>query len=245
MIKGIAVSDGIAIGKVFKYAQPVVNIPDGFSNEEEEIKKVESAVEKTINDINIIKEHAKTNLSEEELAIFDAHLMIATDPEFKNQVIEKIKTGVNACKALDEVSKTMISMFESMEDAYFKERAADVKDVSFRMLCNLVGVVIPDLTTISNEVIIVGHDLTPSDTAQLNKKYVLGFVTEIGGRTSHSAIMARSLEIPAVVGTKTILSECKGDETLILERGFFERKALLFEEEFTIKPVLVHKKNRG
>ena len=217
MIKGIAVSDGIAIGKAFKYAQPVVNIPDGFSNEEEEIKKVESAVEKTINDINIIKEHAKSNLSEEELAIFDAHLMIATDPEFKNQVIEKIKTGVNACKALDEVSKTMISMFESMEDAYFKERAADVKDVSFRMLCNLVGVVIPDLTTISNEVIIVGHDLTPSDTAQLNKKYVLGFVTEIGGRTSHSAIMARSLEIPAVVGTKTILSECKGDETLILD----------------------------
>ena len=217
MVKGIAVSDGIAIGKVFKLEQPTIKIPTGSCIVDEELNKFSKAVEKTIKDIEVIKERAKTNLNEEELAIFDAHLMMANDPEYKKQIEDNIKKGDNAVKAADDISKQMISIFENMEDAYFKERAADLKDVSFRMLCNLTGVVIPDLTTINSEVIIVSHDLTPSDTAQLNKKYVLGFITEIGGRTSHSAIMARSLEIPAVVGTNDILSNCKHGDTVILD----------------------------
>ena len=217
MIKGIAVSDGIAIGRVFKLEQPTIVFPKTAGIVDEELNRFSLAIKKTVSDINNIKEKASANLSEEELAIFDAHLMIANDVEFINQVEESIKKGNNAVKACDDVSKNFISMFENMEDQYFKERAADLKDVSFRILCNLTGVTIPDLTTIDSEVIIVAHDLTPSDTAQLNKKYVLGFITEIGGRTSHSAIMARSLEIPAVVGTNTILSNCNNNDLVILD----------------------------
>lgn len=217
MIKGIAVSDGIAIGKIFKLEQPTITIPSGFSSADEEIKKFDDAINKTIADIEVIKNNAKENLSEEEVAIFDAHLMIANDPEIRNQVEASIKEGNNAIKATDETSKNTIAMFECMDDPYFKERAADMKDVFFRILCNLTNTIIPDLTAINSEVIIVAHDLTPSDTAQLNKKYVLGFVTEIGGRTSHSAIMARSLEIPAVVGTNDILSNCKHGDAIILD----------------------------
>ena len=217
MIKGIAVSDGIAIGKVFKLEQPTITIPNGFSSIDDEIKKFDTAINKTISDIEVIKNNAKENLSEEEIAIFDAHLMIANDPEIRNQVESSIKEGNNAVKATDETGKNTIAMFESMDDPYFKERAADMKDVFFRILCNLTNTVIPDLTAINSEVVIAAHDLTPSDTAQLNKKYVLGFVTEIGGRTSHSAIMARSLEIPAVVGTNDVLANCKHGDTIILD----------------------------
>ena len=217
MIKGIAVSDGIAIGKVFKLEQLTITIPNDFSSIDDEIKKFDTAINKTISDIEVIKNNAKENLSEEEVAIFDAHLMIANDPEIRNQVETSIKEGNNAVKATDETGKNTIAMFESMDDPYFKERAADMKDVFFRILCNLTNTVIPDLTAINSEVVIAAHDLTPSDTAQLNKKYVLGFVTEIGGRTSHSAIMARSLEIPAVVGTNDVLANCKHGDTIILD----------------------------
>ncbi|MBR3006071.1 MAG: phosphoenolpyruvate--protein phosphotransferase, partial [Erysipelotrichaceae bacterium] len=108
-------------------------------------------------------------------------------------------------------------MFESMDDAYFKERAADIKDVSFRLLCNILGLTIPDLTAIDEEVVIVAEEMTPSDTAQLNKKYSLGFVTEIGGKTSHAAIMAVALGLPAVVGCTGIMSSCKHGDKIILD----------------------------
>ena len=173
--------------------------------------------EKTVEDINKVKEKAANNLSAEELAIFDAHLMMAQDPEFASQITDMIGQGNTADYAAKSVSDMMISMFESMDDAYFKERAADIKDVSYRLLCNILGLTIPDLTTIDEEVIIVAEDLTPSDTAQLNKKYTLGFCTEVGGRTSHSAIMARSLEIPAVVGTATVMASVKAGETIIMD----------------------------
>ena len=217
MYKGIAVSDGIAIGKVFRLEQPKIVIPTESAIIDEELNKFNSAIEKTINDIQNIKKRAEANLSEDELAIFDAHLMIANDPEVRKQIEDSIKKGNNAVKATDDAAKDMIAIFENMDDPYFKERAADMRDVTFRILCNLTGVEIPDLTAIDSEVIIVSHDLTPSDTAQLNKKYVLGFVTEIGGRTSHSAIMARSLEIPAVVGTNDILSHCNHGDTIVLD----------------------------
>ncbi|WP_295769074.1 phosphoenolpyruvate--protein phosphotransferase, partial [uncultured Holdemania sp.] len=123
----------------------------------------------------------------------------------------------NAEFATETVANMMISMFESMDNDYFKERAADVKDVTFRLKCNIVGAVIPDLTTIDEEVIIVAEDLTPSDTAQLNKQYTLGFATATGGRTSHSAIMARSLEIPAVVGCAGIMEQASQGDLLILD----------------------------
>ncbi len=218
MLKGIAASSGVAIAKVYKLEQPVLNIEKKECDSTEEIKKFEAALAKTQADIEQVKAKAEGNLSEEELAIFDAHLMMANDPELSGQIIEMIKNeSCNAEYATETVANMMISMFESMDNDYFKERAADVRDVTFRLKCNLVGAVIPDLTTIDEQVVIVAEDLTPSDTAQLNKQFTLGFATAIGGRTSHSAIMARSLEIPAVVGAAGIMEQAKQGDQIILD----------------------------
>ena len=218
MLNGIAASSGIAIAKVYKLVQPVLDIKKIDSNSEQEIIKLKEGINKTINDIEQIKLRASKNLNEEELAVFDAHLMMIQDPEFETQIVDMINNEkCNAEYAAKTVGDMMVTMFESMEDAYFKERAADVKDVTFRLNCNLVNAIIPDLTAINTEVVIVAHDLTPSDTAQLDRKYTLGFATSIGGRTSHSAIMARSLEIPAVVGISGILEKCNHDDSIILD----------------------------
>ena len=218
MVKGIAASSGIAIGKVFKLESPVISVTNTLKGSvEEEKTRFTSALEKTVSDINLVKERASANLSEDELAIFDAHLMMAQDPEYASQIVDMIGEGNSADYSCKTVSDNMIAMFESMDNDYFRERAADIKDVSYRLLCNILGLQIPDLTAINEEVIIVAHDLTPSDTASLNKTYTLGFCTAVGGRTSHSAIMARSLEIPAVVGTGNILESCNNGDMMILD----------------------------
>lgn len=218
MVKGIAASSGIAIGKVFKLESPVISVTNTLKGSvEDEKARFTSALEKTVSDINLVKERASANLSEDELAIFDAHLMMAQDPEYASQIVDMIGEGNSADYSCKTVSDNMIAMFESMDNDYFRERAADIKDVSYRLLCNILGLQIPDLTAINEEVIIVAHDLTPSDTASLNKTYTLGFCTAVGGRTSHSAIMARSLEIPAVVGTGNILESCNNGDMMILD----------------------------
>lgn len=234
MLKGIAASQGIAIAKVYKLEPPVLEVVKKEGNVEEEIARLGAAFEKTVADIEQIKELASKNLAAEELAIFDAHLMMANDPEFRGQIEEMIKSDlVNADYAAQLVGSNMVAMFESMDDAYFKERAADVRDVTYRLNCNLAGVEIPNLATIHEPVIIVAKDLTPSDTGSLNKEYAKGFVTEIGGRTSHSAIMARSLEIPAVVGCKGILENAKQGDCMILDA--VEGNVLLNPTEEEIK----------
>ncbi len=218
MLKGIAASSGIAIAKVFKLEHAVLHIEKKQSDVEQELKRLEIAVEKTKVDIQSIQAKAKGRLSEDELAIFDAHLMVLDDPEFVGQIKETIKEqNFNAEYATKIISDNFIGMFEAMEDEYFKERAADIKDVTYRLSVHIMGKVIADLSSIDKEVVIVAHDLTPSDTAQLNRKFTLGFATEIGGRTSHSAIMARSLEIPAVVGIPKILSQVENDDIIILD----------------------------
>ncbi len=217
MLKGIATSSGIAIGKIYKLEQPRIEISEKVLSVGEELKRFDDALEKTISDIETIKERASGTLNPEELAIFDAHLMMAQDPEYRDQIVGMINDGSNAENATKTVSDMMVGMFESMDDQYFKERAADIKDVSFRLLCNILGLNIPDLTTIDEEVVIVAEEMTPSDTAQLNKKYALGFVTEIGGKTSHAAIMAVSLGIPAVVGCTGVMEACKHGDTVILD----------------------------
>ncbi|MCH4207781.1 MAG: phosphoenolpyruvate--protein phosphotransferase [Solobacterium sp.] len=218
MLKGIAASQGIAIAKVYKLEQPKLNITDAAEDKEVSLKKIDEAFNKTVADIEKIKEVASKHLKGEELAIFDAHLMMANDPDFRGQIEEKIKdTGVNAEKAADEVAKSTIEMFTSMNDEYMRERAADIKDVAFRLLCNLEGLEIPNLATLNEPVVIVARDLTPSDTGSLNKEFAKGFATEVGGRTSHSAIMARSLEIPAAVGVKGIMEAAKNNDRIILD----------------------------
>ncbi|MBS5114043.1 MAG: phosphoenolpyruvate--protein phosphotransferase [Coprobacillus cateniformis] len=219
MIKGIAASNGIAIAKAYKLVMPDLTVEKvTVEDVEKEIKAYEDAMDHTAKELEVIKEAASKNLSAEEAAVFDAHALVLSDPELKTQVEDKIRNEkCNAAAALDEVAAMFISMFESMGDEYFRERAADIKDVSRRLLANLLGKPLPNPALIDEEVVIIADDLTPSDTAQLNKNLVRGFATNIGGRTSHSAIMARSLEIPAVVACKTITDEVKDGDMIALD----------------------------
>ena len=258
MLKGIAASAGVSTAKAFKLEEPVINIVrTEITDPEAEVAKLEAGMEKTVKDIEGVKERAAKRLSPEELAVFDAHLMMINDPELKNQIIDMIKNDkVNAEYATEQVANATVAMFESMDNDYFKERAADVKDVTHRLKANLLGVVIPDLTAISEPTIIVAHDLTPSDTAQLNE-WVKGFATEIGGKTSHSAIMANSLEIPAVVGTAGIMDAVNNGDLIGLDAidglvyvnpdeakvAELEAKAKAYEEEKKALKVLVSAKS--
>ncbi len=233
MLKGIAASSGVAIAKVYKLEQPKVEIVKKEGDPAVETAKFNEALEKTKSDIERIKEIASKRLSDEELAVFDAHLMMASDPELASQIIAMIENDkVNAEYATDAVATQMITIFESMDNDYMRERAADVKDVTFRLKCNLLGLMIPDLGLINEDSVVVAYDLTPSDTAQLNT-YAKGFATAIGGRTSHSAIMARSLEIPAVVGCSGILEAANHGDNIILDA--LEGNVILNPDEATIK----------
>ena len=235
MIKGIAASNGIAIAKAYKLVMPDLTVEKvTVEDVEKEIKAYENAMEQTAKDLETIKEAASKNLSAEEAAVFDAHALVLSDPELKTQVEDKIRNeACNAAAALDEVSAMFISMFESMGDEYFRERAADIKDVSRRLLSNLLGKPLPNPALIDEEVVIIADDLTPSDTAQLNKNLFRGFATNIGGRTSHSAIMARSLEIPAVVACKTITDDVQDGDMIALDG--IEGVVMINPDEATIQ----------
>lgn len=219
-LQGIAASDGIAIAKVYTLTEPDLIVTKVTAEDsEKEVSRLDDALAASIKDVELIKETALKNLGEEEAQVFDAHLMVLSDPELIGQVKDSITSNkVNAESALKEVTDMFISIFAGMEDnPYMQERAADIRDVSKRVLAHLLGVKIPSPATIKDEVIIVAADLTPSDTAQLNRQYVKAFVTDIGGRTSHSAIMARSLEIPAIVGTKEVTSIAKDGDIIIVD----------------------------
>ena len=219
-LQGIAASDGIAIAKVYTLTEPDLTVTKvTVEDSEKEVSRLDDALAASIKDVELIKETALKNLGEEEAQVFDAHLMVLSDPELIGQVKDSITSNkVNAESALKEVTDMFISIFAGMEDnPYMQERAADIRDVSKRVLAHLLGVKIPSPATIKDEVIIVAADLTPSDTAQLNRQYVKAFVTDIGGRTSHSAIMARSLEIPAIVGTKEVTSIAKDGDIIIVD----------------------------
>lgn len=218
MLKGIAASSGVVLGKAYKLEQPVLEIVKKIVDPAKEIEHFRASLVKTKKDILVIQGKAKGRLTDEELAIFDAHMMVCDDPEFTGQIEDMVNADkVNADYAVNEIGNGFITMFESMDDAYFRERAADIKDVTFRIKCNLLKKVIPDLSLINEETIIVANDLTPSDTAQLNKQFTKGFATAIGGRTSHSAIMARSLEIPAVVGIQGLFESVNQGDFIILD----------------------------
>ena len=235
MIKGIAASNGIAIAKAYKLVMPELKVDKvEIEDVEKEIKAYEDAMAQTAKELVAIKEAASKNLSEEEAAVFDAHALVLEDPELKTQVEDKIRNEkCNATAALDEVAATFISMFEMMDDDYFRERAADIKDVSRRLLANLLGKSLPNPSLIDEEVVVIADDLTPSDTAQLNKNLVKGFATNIGGRTSHSAIMARSLEIPAVVACKTITEDVNDGDMIVLDG--IEGTVIVNPDEETIR----------
>ncbi|MBF2679850.1 phosphoenolpyruvate--protein phosphotransferase [Listeria innocua] len=218
-LKGIAASDGIAIAKAYLLVEPDLSYEETeVTDVESEVKRFESALEVSRTELSTIREKAAKDLGEDKAQIFDAHLLVLNDPELTGPIEESIKNAkTNAETALQETTDMFIGMFESMDNEYMRERAADIKDVRKRVLSHLLGVTIPNPALIDEEVVVVAADLTPSDTAQLNRKFVKGFVTDIGGRTSHSAIMARSLEIPAVVGTKEVTASVAKNDIVIID----------------------------
>ena len=157
-------------------------------------------------------------MGQEKAAVFEAHITLLDDPEFTGAMALEIENNkVNALKAVENVTNTFVAIFDSMEDAYMKERAADIKDVSKRIILNLAGKGGDEMEISDSNTVVVAHDLTPSDTAGLDRSKVIGFITDIGGRTSHAAIMARTLEIPAVLGLSDITSSVKNGDTVIVD----------------------------
>jgi phosphotransferase system enzyme I (PtsI) len=218
MLKGIAASSGIAIGKayVIREEENAINRYE-VKDTEKEIKRFLEAILKAKEEIESIKETAVKNFGEEKALIFEAHLMILEDEEFRASVIEKIKQNINAEYAVKETVEMFEGIFLSMEDEYMRERAADIRDIGGRIIRALKGEEKSSIGDIKDKCIIVAKDLTPSDTAQLNREYVLGFITELGGKTSHSAIIARALEIPAVSGIKDATEILKTGDLIILD----------------------------
>ena len=219
MKKGIAASKGYAIGKVFVQEHEEIVITDAkVSDVAAEQAKLKTALDASREQLENIKAKAAAEMGEEKAAVFEAHITLLDDPEFTGAMnLEIENNSINAMKAVENVTNTFVMIFESMEDAYMRERAADIKDVSKRIISNLAGKGGDAFAITEANTIVVAHDLTPSDTAQLDRTKVIGFMTNIGGRTSHAAIMARTLEIPAVLGLGDITDSVKNGDTVILD----------------------------
>jgi phosphoenolpyruvate-protein phosphotransferase (PTS system enzyme I) len=219
LLNGIAASNGIAIAKAYRLVEPDLSFTKTtISDTVAEVSRFNHALEISKSELSRIRDHAEIELGKDKAAIFEAHLLVLSDPELIKPIEDKIKTEkVNAESALKDTADLFITMFEQMDNEYMKERAADIRDVTKRVLSHLLNVQLVNPSMIAEEVIIVAEDLTPSDTAQLNRDFVKGFTTDIGGRTSHSAIMARSMEIPAVVGTKNATKTIQNGDLIIVD----------------------------
>ncbi len=221
MISGIPASPGIVFGKALvlkeeKIVLDMQKIKD--SQVDEEIARFYAGREAAVEQLNSIKERAYQSLGEEKAAIFEGHLMILEDEELEGEIIDYLRSNhVNAAVAANVVIDQQVAILSEIDDEYLKERAGDIRDIGNRLIKNILGMHIVDLGEINEEAILVAYDLTPSETAQLNLDKVLGFVTDIGGRTSHTSIMARSLELPAIVGTNNVTELVKTGDFLILD----------------------------
>ncbi|HIH9483718.1 TPA: phosphoenolpyruvate-protein phosphotransferase PtsI [Klebsiella quasipneumoniae subsp. similipneumoniae] len=221
MISGILASPGIAFGKALLLKEDEIVIDRkkiSADKVDQEVERFLSGRAKATAQLEVIKTKAGETFGEEKEAIFEGHIMLLEDEELEQEIIALIKDKhMTADAAANEVIDGQATALEELDDEYLKERAADVRDIGKRLLRNILGLAIIDLSAIQDEVILVAADLTPSETAQLNLKKVLGFITDAGGRTSHTSIMARSLELPAIVGTGSITAQVKNGDYLILD----------------------------
>ena len=220
IIKGIAASDGIGIAKAYTLIEPDLSFEKKtIDDPATEYQRIEAAFDQSISELATIKQNAKSRLSDEELEVFDAHIAILSDPEMKSQIKDEIESQhVSAEEAMTDVTTNFANVLAAMIDnKYMQERAADVKDVAKRALSHLLGKQLPDIASISEPVVIIAKEITPSDTSQMDAKFVKGLATDLGGRTSHAAIMARTLRIPAVVGAEDVTSTIKNGDMVIVD----------------------------
>ncbi|MDC2834880.1 phosphoenolpyruvate--protein phosphotransferase [Limosilactobacillus mucosae] len=219
-VKGIAASDGIGIAKAYTLIEPDLSFEKKtIDDPATEYQRIEAAFDQSISELDTIKQNAKSRLSDEELEVFDAHIAILSDPEMKSQIKDEIESQhVSAEEAMTDVTTNFANVLAAMTDnKYMQERAADVKDVAKRALSHLLGKQLPDIASISEPVVIIAKEITPSDTSQMDAKFVKGLATDLGGRTSHAAIMARTLRIPAVVGAEDVTSTIKNGDMVIVD----------------------------
>ncbi|MGL5099030.1 MAG: phosphoenolpyruvate--protein phosphotransferase, partial [Fusobacteriaceae bacterium] len=219
MIKGIDASPGIAIGKVFLYLEKELDINLGNCGDTaKEKERLLTGRDKTKSQLQIIREKTAKKLGEDKAAIFDGHITLLEDEDLFDEVVELIEDeGIYAENALSQGIEGYCEMLANLEDEYLRERAADLRDIAKRWLYNISGMEIVNLSSLPKNTVVVAKDLTPSDTAQLDLENVVAFVTEIGGKTAHSSIMARSLELPAVVGTGNICSQVKSGDSIVVD----------------------------
>jgi len=221
MISGIPASPGIVFGKALVLKEEKIVLDTQKIKESQidaEIVRFYEGRSAAVEQLNSIKDRAYASLGEEKAAIFEGHLMILEDEELEEEILDYLRSNkVNAAVAANVIIDQQVAMLSEIDDEYLKERAGDIRDIGNRLIKNILGMHIVDLGEINEEAILVAYDLTPSETAQLNLDKVLGFVTDIGGRTSHTSIMARSLELPAIVGTNNVTELVNTGDFLILD----------------------------
>ncbi|WP_075321418.1 phosphoenolpyruvate-protein phosphotransferase PtsI [Histophilus somni] len=221
MISGITASPGIVFGKALVLKEEKIVLDTQKIKDEQidiEVARFYSGRAAAIEQLIAIKDRALVSLGEEKAAIFEGHLMILEDEELEEEILDYLRSNkVNAGVAASKIIDQQVAMLSEIDDEYLQERAGDIRDIGNRLIKNILGMKIVDLGDINEEAILVAYDLTPSETAQLNLDKVLGFITDIGGRTSHTSIMARSLELPAIVGTNDITSKVNTGDYLVLD----------------------------
>jgi len=218
---GISAASGYALGPAFLLQDSKIQVVKSEvpkENLNSEILRFEEALGRAAHELEAIKEKTRQTIGAEEAEIFSAHIMVLEDPEYSGAIKALIRAEAwNTEWAIQEVTNRFLGLFASMDNEYIRERAVDLRDVSNRLLRHLLGIRSQSLSEITEKVVLFAHDLTPSDTAQLDKDKVVGIVTNIGGRTSHSAIMARSMEIPAVVGMQDLVEKIKAGDFVIVD----------------------------
>ena len=221
MISGILASPGIAFGKALVLKEEKIVLDTQKITDDQldaEVARFYEGRALAVEQLNSIRERALISLGEEKAAIFEGHLMILEDEELEEEILDYLRSNkVNAAVAASKIIDQQVTMLSEIDDEYLKERAGDIRDIGNRLIKNILGMYIVDLGDIQEESILVAYDLTPSETAQLNLEKVLGVVTDIGGRTSHTSIMARSLELPAIVGTNNVTELVNTGDYLILD----------------------------
>jgi phosphotransferase system enzyme I (PtsI) len=232
LLKGIPISEGYAISKVYKLNSTAIDVSKKIVKDtKKELLLFDEAINMTVMQLESLKKDTLYKYGEETAKIFDAHIMIATDIEIKKQVSDLVSgESCNFIYALDKVVSQYALIFSNMDDPYLKERAHDLIDVSNRIIKNASGVMDVDLSLIHEKVILVAHELSPSQTAMLNPKYIVGFCTEVGGKTSHSAIIARMMGIPSITSIQNLMERVSNQQEVILD-GYLGQLHLNYTKE--------------